>query len=73
MKILFWNVRDMGRPSKSHLVKDLLISTKADIVCLQETKLQELYCSMWKSIGGRFLDSFNYIPTIGMIVGIVMN
>ncbi|KAH7687154.1 Exodeoxyribonuclease III protein [Dioscorea alata] len=72
MKVLSWNVRGLGRPSKRHLINDFLTSTKADLVCLQETKLQELHTSMWKSIGSRHLDSFHFLPASGTSGGIIM-
>ena len=58
--------------TKRHLVKDFLTSTRANIVCLQESKLQELHRSMWRSIGGGLLDSFEYIPASGSAGGIIM-
>lgn len=72
MKVLSLNVRGLGRPSESHLIKYFLLSSKADIICLQETKLQDIHFSMWKSIGGCYLDTFKFIPTIGTTRGIVM-
>lgn len=43
MKILSWNVRSLGRPFKCHLVKNFIFSSRADIICLQEFKLQYLH------------------------------
>lgn len=73
MKILSWNVRGLGRPSKRHLVKDFLSSVKADIVCFQESKLQVIHRSLWNTIGGKYLDSFEFIPTFGSAGGIIMS
>ncbi|KAG6697656.1 hypothetical protein I3842_09G212200 [Carya illinoinensis] len=39
-KILSWNVRGLNDPNKRLKVKNLLRDWKADIICLQETKLK---------------------------------
>lgn len=39
-KIVSWNVRGLNNADKQNLVKGLLFKWKADIVCLQEAKLE---------------------------------
>lgn len=39
LKILTWNVRGSNDKGKRVLVKSMLKSARADVVCLQETKL----------------------------------
>ncbi|KAH7651412.1 DNA-(apurinic or apyrimidinic site) lyase protein [Dioscorea alata] len=72
MKILSWNVRGLGRPSKRHFVKEFISSSRADILCLQESKLQEIHNSTWKSIGGSRLNFFDFIPANGSAGGIIL-
>lgn len=72
MIILTWNVRGLGHPAKRHLVKDFISSCKVDLVCLQESKLQEIHSSVWRSIGGSRFDSFNFLPAIGTAGGIII-
>ncbi|KAH7660831.1 Exodeoxyribonuclease III protein [Dioscorea alata] len=72
MKILSWNVRGLGRPSKRHLVKDFIFSSRADVVCLQESKLQDLHTSTWRSIGGSRLNTFDFLPALGTSGGIII-
>ncbi|KAH7689143.1 Exodeoxyribonuclease III protein [Dioscorea alata] len=72
MKILCWNVRGLGRPSKRHLVKDVIFFSRSDIICLQETKLQDIHKSTWRSIGGVRLNSFEFLPTQGSAGGIIV-
>lgn len=50
MKILSWNVKGLGRPSKHHLIKDVIIFSQADVVYLQESKFQDLSSSTWRTI-----------------------
>lgn len=72
MKILSWNVIGLGRPSKRHLVKDLILSSLENIVCIQESKLQDLHSLTWRSIGGSRLDTFDFLPALGSARGIIM-
>ncbi|KAH7684024.1 RNA-directed DNA polymerase protein [Dioscorea alata] len=72
MKILSWNVRGLGRSSKCHFVKEFILSSHADILCLQESKLQEIHISTWKSIGGSRLNTFDFILAIGSAGGIIL-
>lgn len=37
-----WNVRGANDREKRKLIKDVIKTQKADLVCLQETKLQEM-------------------------------
>lgn len=51
IKILSWNVRGLNDSRKQSTIKSLLMKWKADIVCLQETKIedwsQQLVNSLW--------------------------
>ena len=55
--IVFWNVRGLNDGSKRIEVCNLLHHWKADIVCLQETKIAgvtpALICSLWR---GKFVN-----------------
>jgi hypothetical protein len=57
VKILSWNVRGMNELDKRLQIKSLLKGWKADIICLQETKLglisNRIVRSLW---GGQFVD-----------------
>ncbi|KAH7683750.1 DNase I-like protein [Dioscorea alata] len=72
MKILSWNVRGLGRPSKCHLVKDFIFSCGADIVYLQESKLHDLHSSTWRLIGGSRLNTFEFLPALDTAGGIII-
>ena len=57
IKILSWNVKGVNDPDKRKVIKNFLITHKVDLVCLQETKVQEMNNDMVHSLGaGRFLN-----------------
>lgn len=53
VNILSWNVRGLNRVRKRRAIKSQLISWKAGIVCLQESKIEgdnrELVKEIWDS------------------------
>ena len=52
-----WNVRGANDREKRKLIKDVIKTQKADLVCLQETKLQEMMSVIVRSLGvGRCLE-----------------
>lgn len=52
IKILNWNVRGLNVKEKRVVVKSLLKGWKADVVCLQETKLNEMSMMIVKELWG---------------------
>ena len=50
LKLLSWNVRGLNNPHKRLVVTNLLKEWKCDIVCLQETKLDNTSSNMVKSL-----------------------
>ena len=70
VKILSWNVRDVNNLDKRKLIKNFLRTHMVDLVCLQETKVQEMNQVMEHSLGvGRFLNwkALNLEGTVGGI------
>ena len=56
-KILSWNVRGVNDPDKRKVIKNFLRSHRADLVCLQETKVQEMTIDLVRRLGvGRCLN-----------------
>ncbi|KAJ9701497.1 hypothetical protein PVL29_006726 [Vitis rotundifolia] len=56
LKILSWNVRGANDRNKRKVIKTLIRSQKVDMVCLQETKIQDMSQGVVHSLGvGRFL------------------
>ena len=57
IKILSWNVRGVNDPDKRRVIKSFLRSNRVDLVCLQETKVQQMNNVTARSLGvGRFLN-----------------
>ena len=57
IKILSWNVRGLNNEEKRKLIKSVVRSQKANLVCFLETKVQEMSLKVVKRLGvGRFLD-----------------
>ena len=57
VKILSWNIRGANDPNKIKVIKNFFRTHKVDLVCLQETKVQEMNNTMAHSIGvDRFLN-----------------
>ena len=57
IKILSWNVRGVNDSDKRKVIKNLIRTNRVDLVCLQETKVQDMNIEMVRSLGvGRFLN-----------------
>ena len=57
IKILSWNVRELNDEEKRKLLKSVVRTQKVDLVCLLETKVQEMELQVVRSLGvGRFLN-----------------
>ena len=57
IKIISWNVRGVNDPDKRKVIKNFLRSYRADIVCLQEIKVQEMSVKLVRGLGaGRNLN-----------------
>jgi exonuclease III len=51
--------------SKWNSVKNNILETKADIVCLQETKRDVFYLNYLRKLCPRNFDDFAHVPSIG--------
>ncbi|RVW87760.1 Transposon TX1 uncharacterized 149 kDa protein [Vitis vinifera] len=72
LKILSWNVRGANDRSKRKVIKALIRSQKVDLVCLQETKIQEMSQGVIHSLGvGRFLG-WGAVDARGAAGGVVV-
>lgn len=57
LKIVSWNIRGANDGAKRKIVKALVRSQRADVVCVQETKLSSMLDSLFRSLGAcRFLN-----------------
>ena len=57
LKLLSWNVRGANNLNKRNVIRNFIRSQRVDLVCLQETKLQNLSSADARSLGvGRLAD-----------------
>ena len=63
--ILIWNVRGLNRKSRRDGVRDMVLSTRPDLVCLQETKKEAISRRMVMSMLGSEFDKFIFLPAQG--------
>ena len=57
LRIISWNVRRINEENKRSVIKSLIRLYSANLVCLQETKVQQITTKMVRSLGvGRCLD-----------------
>jgi exonuclease III len=62
-QILNWNVRGLNNGARQDAVNELVRSTGATIVCLQETKMQLLDQNVViRTVGTKFVNSFAVLP-----------
>lgn len=61
--LLNWNVRGLNQPSRRDTVKEMVQSTRATIVCLQETKLEVVDDTLvTQTLGRKFARNYSYLP-----------
>ncbi|WJZ80362.1 hypothetical protein VitviT2T_000290 [Vitis vinifera] len=71
-RMLTWNVRGANNCDKRKVIKALIKKHKVDLVCLQETKIQEMSKGIICSLGvGRYLD-WGAVDSRGAAGGIVV-
>jgi hypothetical protein len=71
-KILSWNVRGLNEGAKRLKVRNLLRQWKADIICLQETKLDFVSNSLVRSLWGCHFVDWCYLASCGASGGILI-
>ena len=72
IKILSWNVRGVDDRNKMKVIKALIRSQRVDLVCLQETKIQDMSRGIVQSLGvGSFLG-WGAMSARGAVGGVVV-
>lgn len=69
--ILGWNTRDLNKRVRQNSVRDIILSSHTNIVCLQETKLATVSSQLLTVFGSAF-DKFVTLPTDGSRGGILI-
>jgi hypothetical protein len=70
--LLLWNATGLNVGDKRLRVRNLLRQWKADIICLQETKLDFISSSVVSSLWGCLHANWCYVPPIGASNGILL-
>ena len=63
--ILYWNVRGLNRRARRDCVREVVTSSRPDIVCLQETKMATISPSTILSMLGADFDQHIFLPASG--------
>ena len=72
LRILSWNVKGANDCEKGNVIKALIKGQKVDLVCLQETKMQEMSRMIVRSLSvGRCLD-WRALNSRGVSGGVLM-
>lgn len=71
-KVLVWNVRGLNSSARQDSVRTLVDSNKADIVCLQETKMEVISLGVVLSALGSSFCHFTFVPSVGASGGILI-
>ena len=72
LKILSWNVRGANDRNKRNVIKALIRSQKVDVVCLQETKIQDMSQGVVHSLGVRRFLGWGAVSAKGAAGGVVV-
>lgn len=71
-KILVWNVRGLNNKARRDALRELVASTRTDIICLQETKVQNMSTRILLSAFGCEMDQHICLPAQGTRGGILI-
>ncbi|KAJ1253597.1 hypothetical protein BS78_K020200 [Paspalum vaginatum] len=71
-KILCWNVRGLNATKKWNSIRDKIIDSRCDIICLQETKKQEFDYLFIKKICPASFNKFEFVPSNGASGGMLV-
>lgn len=63
--ILIWNARGLNNKARRDSVREIIQSCKADIICIQETKVAVMSSSLFISVCGSEFDNFVTLPPSG--------
>jgi exonuclease III len=71
-KILIWNVRGLNASARQDAVRAEVVSSGVDVVCLQETKMQDISRFLVIRMLGPDFANFVFRPSIGASGGILV-
>ena len=72
LKLFSWDVRGANNPNKRNVIRNFIRSQRVDLVCLQETKLQNLSSAEARSFGVGRLAEWRAVEAEGTAGGILV-
>ena len=72
IKLLSWNVRGANNPNKRNVIRNFITSQRVDLVCLQETKIQEMSLVVARSLGVGRVSEWRAVEAEGTTGGILV-
>lgn len=72
MTFLSWNIRGLRGLNKKTLVRTIVGLHNPEILCLQETKLENHSTRLTRAMGGANIDQWESFPAIGASGGILL-
>ena len=72
IRIISWNVKGANNPEKRKLIKAFLKSQRANVICLQETKIKAINRGLVGSLGARRFLDWGAINAVGASGGLVV-
>ena len=72
LKLLSWNVRGANNPNKRNIIRNFIRSQRVDLVCLQETKIQEMSSVVVRSLGAGRMAEWRTVEAEGSAGGILV-
>ena len=72
LKLFSWNVRGANNPNKRNIIRNFIRSQMVDLVCLQETKIQEMSAADARSFGVSKLAEWKVVEAEGTAEGILV-
>jgi exonuclease III len=71
-RLISWNVRGLNQSVKQLKIKNLLRQWKANIICVQETKLELISNNVVRSLWWYLFLDWCYLPSSGASDGILL-
>jgi exonuclease III len=71
-KVLFWNIRGINSQEKWDALRDKILESSCQVLCIQETKRENFDHFYLKKICPRNLDSFAFSPSVGASGGLLI-
>ena len=71
-KILDWNVRGLNSDRKWNSIRDKIVESRSEIICLHETKREEFDINYIKNFCPPDFDLFEFLPSVGASGGILV-